>query len=70
MEYETKDFMLVCYLTYIGYPSSMRKEGKECWFKFTNMKQEDMDAFWNGQATVEPKSFYSTISQVKSRLYS
>ena len=43
MEYETKDFPLVSFLTYLGYSSTMRKEGTVCYFKFSDLKQEDIE---------------------------
>lgn len=70
MEYETKDFPLICFLTYLGRNSSMRREDGVCYFKFSDVKKEDIDSYWDGTALIEPKQFFFTINTVKSRLYS
>lgn len=70
MEYETKDFPLVSFLTYLGYSSTMRKEGTVCYFKFSGLKQEDIDSYWNGTALIEPKQFFFAMNTVKSRVHS
>ncbi len=71
--FETADFGLIVYLTYLGYKiveiKKTNNKRKIFVFKRTPKIEIDIKQFWEREAMVEPQQFLNTIKYVKSRIY-
>jgi len=69
----TDYFPLVCTLIYHDFPivSVNRNSPKHSYFEFIETKKLKTisERFWAGTLRVEPKKFYNTTKEIKSRLY-
>jgi len=68
------DFLpLIAVLAYHEFPIvSIKKDTpRHAYFCFseTGQLKDIANRFWNGQLLVEPKRFFSTLKEIKSRLY-
>lgn len=71
--FETSDFCLASYLTYLGFKlfglKNEKKERKVFVFERDAGIDEAIQRFWKREAIVEPQDFWLTEKFLKSRLY-
>lgn len=69
----TDYFPLVCTLIYHDFPiiAVNRDNPKHSYFEFVETRElkDISERFWAGTLRVEPKKFYNTTKEIKSRLY-
>lgn len=71
--YRVKDLYLAAYLYGEGLElHGVEREGKVCWFSFTNKEQceELVSLYWKNQAVSKVKSFTDAIRTLKDLIYS
>jgi hypothetical protein len=72
--YSTFDLALSAYLIQVGYPLTYldRSDPKKVAFCFERDEKIEtvIQEYWSGQQSVEPKSYFAAIRDLKSQIYS
>lgn len=73
-QYSANDLALVAVLVYLGFAvERLEKDarGKATFFFYRNPKLDQaIQDYWSGDISVEPRSYFDAIKQIKTRIYS
>lgn len=71
-ELRTKDLYLAAFLYLKAHFERVEREGKTCWFVFSNNLNNDdlINEYWSGKELCSAKEYADAIRTIKDRIYS